>query len=143
MALICLVPSADWDKPIFKVLANNDTGAAAGHQGGIVIPKDLRSFFPGLSTANTSMLVPTTDRRLTAELFAENRHLGTVSTRYQYQTWGGTRTPESRLTDQLGALRNLATGGDILIIQRNIDRLDRYRLTLVRKSSSDGRRQLP
>lgn len=136
MALIALIPSADWDLPFFKVLANNDTGAATGHQGGIVIPKDLRSFFPGLSE-ETSSWNPTTDQRIEAELFVENRFLASVSTRYQYQTWGGTRTPESRLTDQLVPLRNLAQGGDILIFQRSIDRLDKYRLTLVRKSSNE------
>ena len=136
MALIALIPSNDWDIPFFKVLADNDTGAAAGHQGGIVIPKDLRSFFPGLSD-ETSAWNPTTDQRIEAELFAENKFLATVSTRYQYQTWGGTRSPESRLTDQLVPLRSLAKGGDILIFQRSIDRLDRYRLTLVRKSSGE------
>ena len=50
---------------------------------------------------------------------------------------GGTRSPESRLTDQLAPLRNLAHGGDILIFQRSIDRLDRYCLTLVRQSSDE------
>lgn len=136
MALIALAPSTDWDLPFFKVLANNDTGAASGHQGGIVIPMDLRPFFPGLSGA-TSSWNPTTDQRIEADLFVENRFLTSVSTRYQYQTWGGTRSPESRLTDQLAPLRNLACGGDILVFQRSIDRLDRYRLTLVRQSS-DG-----
>ncbi len=134
MPLIALTPDADWDIPFFKVLANNDTGAAAGHQGGIVIPKDLRSFFPGLSE-ETSPWNPTTDQRIEADLFVENKFLATVSTRYQYQTWGGTRTPESRLTDQLVPLRNLAHGGDLLIFQRSIERLDRYRLTLVKQTS--------
>jgi putative restriction endonuclease len=136
MALIALTPPTDWDLPFFKVLANNDTGAARGHQGGIVIPKDLRRFFPGLSDA-TSAWNPTTDQRIEADLFVENRFLAAVSTRYQYQTWGGTRSPESRLTDQLVPLRSLAHGGDILIFQRSIDRLDRYRLTLVRQSSNE------
>lgn len=136
MALIALTPSTDWDLPFFKVLANNDTGAAAGHQGGIVIPKDLRPFFPGLSDA-TSSWNPTTDQRIEAELFVENHFLASVSTRYQYQTWGGTRSPESRLTDQLVPLRSLASGEDILIFQRSIDRLDRYRLTLVRQTSDE------
>ena len=132
--LKCLIPSAEWDCPIFKVLAHNDTGAAKGHQGGIVVPKDLRPFFPWL-TGNASALDPTEDRRIEAELFIANAYKQTVSTRYQYQTWGGTRSAESRLTDQLGALRNEAVGGDILIIQRNMARLDCYRLTLVKQSS--------
>jgi putative restriction endonuclease len=88
MALIALTPSSDWDLPFFKVLANNDTGAASGHQGGIVIPMELRPFFPGLSDA-TSPWNPTTDQRIDADLFVENRFLASVSTRYQYQTWGG------------------------------------------------------
>jgi putative restriction endonuclease len=137
MALMCLVPTDDWDASFFKVLASNDTGDARGHQGGIVVPKDLRGFFPGLSEAGTSALQPTADRRLTAELFLENRYLGTVSTRYQYQTWGGTRTAESRLTDQLVPLRSQASVNDVLIMQRNTSRLDLFRLTLVRKSSPD------
>lgn len=136
MTLMALISSPDWDLPFFKVLANNDTGAASSHQGGIVIPKYLRPFFPGLSGV-TSSWNPTTDQRIEADLFVENRFLTSVSTRYQYQTWGGTRTPESRLTDQLSSLRNLAHGEDILIFQRGIDRLDRYRLTLVRRSSDE------
>ncbi len=136
MALIALIPSIDWDLPFFKVLAKNDTGAASGHQGGIVIPIDLRPYFPGLSGI-TSSWNPTTDHRIEADLFVENRFISSVSTRYQYQTWGGTRRPESRLTDQLSPLRNLANGGDILIFQRGIDHLDKYRLTLARQSSSE------
>lgn len=136
MTLMALTSSPDWDLPFFKVLANNDTGAASGHQGGVVIPKVLRPFFPGLSGVISS-LNPTTDQRIEADLFVENRFLTSVSTRYQYQTWGGTRTAESRLTDQLSSLRNLAQGEDILIFQRGIDRLDRYRLTLVRRSSDE------
>lgn len=136
MALRCLITSPEWDFPIFKVLANNDTGNAKGHQGGVVVPKDLRPFFPGLTGA-VSAAKPTIDHKVEAQLFVENGYKGTVSTRYQFQTWGGERSPESRLTDQLGPLRNSAAGGDILIIQRSIDRLDYFRLTLVRKASQE------
>ena len=136
MPLNCLIPSPDWDNAIFKVLANNDTGNAKGHQGGIVIPKELRPFFPGLS-GSVSHASPTIDRRVTAELFNQNNYLKTVDTRYQFQTWGGTRSPESRLTDHLTALRNLASGEDFLILQRRNDSLTHFRLTLVPKASSD------
>lgn len=136
MTLRCLLKTPEWDFPFFKVLANNDTGNARGHQGGIVIPKDLRAFFPGLIVP-VSAITPTTDRRVEAQLFVENSYKGTVRTRYQFQTWGGARGPEARLTDQLVPLRNSAVGGDILIIQRSIDRLDYYRLTLVRSSSPE------
>ncbi|MEO6918655.1 MAG: ATP-binding protein [Collimonas sp.] len=136
MALNCLDKSAEWGPPIFKVLANNDTGSAPGHQGGVVIPEALRQYFPQLK-GSVSPQHPTIDQRMEADLFAENAFLATVSTRYQYQTWGGARSPESRLTDQLGPLRNLARGGDILVIQRRADDSSRIRLTLVRKSCAD------
>jgi putative restriction endonuclease len=136
MALRCLTTSLEWDFPIFKVLASNDTGSARGHQGGVVIPKDLRHFFPGLA-GQVSASRPTIDRRVDAQLFVENNYKGTVNTRYQFQTWGGERSAESRLTDQLGPLRNSAAGGDVLIIQRSIDRLDYYKLTLIRKGSPE------
>ena len=136
MTLFALIGDPDWDFPFFKVLANNDTAAARGHQAGIVIPIDLRMYFPGLSD-NTSATNPTSDRRVEADLYNENTFLASVSTRYQFQTWGGTRSPESRLTDQLATLRNLAVGGDVVIFQRSIDRLDRYRITLVRQGSSE------
>jgi putative restriction endonuclease len=132
--LNCLLPSDEWDSPIFKVLAHNDTGAAKGKVSGLVIPKDLRPYFPWLA-GNASALDPTEDRRIEAELFIGNTYKQTVNARYQYQTWGGTRSAESRLTDQLGTLRNEAIGGDILVIQRNMARLDCYRLTLVKQSS--------
>lgn len=136
-ALNFLAPSnEEWDSPFFKVLANNDTGNSRGHQGGVVIPKELRSFFPGLS-ASFSAEKPTNDKRIEAELFIENEPDAIVNTRYQFQSWGGKRNPESRITDNLGSLRNKAQGGDILIIQRSIDRIDRFKITLVRQSSKE------
>lgn len=126
----------NWESAFFKVLANNDTGNAPGHQGGIVVPAALRRYFPPLSNS-TSATNPTVDVRLKADLYCENQYLGTVQTRYQYQTWGGVRSPEARITDQLGPLRNKARGGDLLIIQRNVDDHAYYRLRLIRQTS-DG-----
>jgi len=130
-----LLANPEWDSPFFKVLANNDTGAAAGHQGGAVIPKLLQQYFPSL-TGITNAANPTIDYRIFADLYAENKFLGTVSTRYQFQTWRGTRS-ETRLTENLGALRDLASGEDILLIQRNMVSLDHYRLILVRKNCDE------
>src|SRR5438067_2316226 len=59
---------SDWDKPFFKSLANNDTTAAPGHQGGLVVPKDLRRFFPGL-LGRISASTPTLDRRILTDLY--------------------------------------------------------------------------
>lgn len=124
-----------WNPPVFKILANNDTGSAPGHQGGIVIPAALRWVFPRLIN-DTTPDKPTIDQRIDVELYLESTLLTRVTPRYQYQTWGAERSPESRVTDQLGPLRNRATGGDILVIQKS--RLDNnlYRFTLVPSKSA-------
>jgi putative restriction endonuclease len=127
----------EWDAPFFKRLAHNDTGQAAGHQGGMVLPKDLRQFLPALDEAATSLEAPTTDRYLRAEMFVGAKHLTDSVLRYQLQTWGGTRSAESRITDGFGPLRNQAREGDLLIFQRRADALDRLRLILVKKGTPE------
>lgn len=122
---------ADFDAPVFKVLANNDTGAAKGHQGGLVVPKAIEQYFPRL-TGETSADIPTLDASVTLELWVGLRRLGTVQSRYQFQTWGGERSPERRLTSGFSEWRNNAKGGDIAIFQRSVDDEYYYRLTLVR-----------
>jgi putative restriction endonuclease len=134
MSLAKLLGDADWDHPIFKKLAPNDTGEAPGHQGGMVIPRPLRSYFPNLA-GQTSPDVPTISCRIDSDLFEGSTFLGKANARYQYQTWGDKRSPESRLTDELGPLRNKARGGDLLLVQRHLRDLDRYRLTLVRQGT--------
>ena len=125
----------DFDRPLFKKLANNDTGAAAGHQGGIVITTDMAVYFPQL-TVPTSSLSPTVDIGVRAALFLENVQVGLVDTRYQYQTWGGTRL-ERRLTSNLGAIRRAASKHDYLIIERSLSDPNFYRLTLLRKGTQE------
>lgn len=123
----------DWKAPVFKVLAHNDTGAARGHQAGFLIPKALRKYMPALAGVVDAMH-PTLDKRIRADLFLEDRFMGQVNTRYQFQTWAATRKEESRITDELGPIHKPAEGGDILVIQRS-QKEDRFRLTLVRKTS--------
>lgn len=120
-----------FDRPLFKRLAHNDTGAAAGHQGGVLIPKDMDRYFPQLSGAATPAN-PTVDKHIRAALFVDSLHVGLVETRYQYQTWGGARPPERRLTGELGPLRNVAAAHDFMIIERSLSDPDFYRLTLHR-----------
>jgi len=141
MQLINLMNPSEWDFPVFKMLAANDTGNSPGKQAGILIPVELRPFFPGL-TGNISGENPTISTRIETELFCENRYVGTVSSRYQFQTWGGTRNPEARLTDHLGILLNSAFADDIILFQRSIYHLDRYKLTLIRKSSDEYKKIL-
>jgi putative restriction endonuclease len=123
-----------FDTPVFKVLSPNDTGAAPGHQGGIVVPKDIEDFFPDVVGEITAEN-PTADVTLIADLIVEGRLVDTVSTRYQYQTWGGTRSPERRLTSNLGPLRNIANADDLILIARDIDDPFRIAITLVRANT--------
>ena len=125
---------AAWDAPFFKRLAHNDTGSASGHQSGVFIPRDIRCYFPELDEDLISGANPTTDRYLTAEMFILDQQVATAIVRYQLQTWTGTRTPERRITANLGPVLNHASGGDLLVMQRSRDKLEVYRLILVRKS---------
>lgn len=126
----------EFDAPVFKILAHNDTGEAVGHQGGVVIPKDLDPFFPQLARS-VSAHRPTVDQRITAHMFDGSVYLGSAETRYQFQTWGGTRSPERRLTGNITPLRNRASAGDVLLIQRGVIDDAQYRLTLLRIGSPD------
>ena len=122
---------AEFDAPLFKKLAHNDTGAAVGHQAGVVIPKDMDRFFPDLGSGVTASS-PTVDENIRAALFVGDTPVGVVSTRYQYQTWGGARPPERRITGNLTALRNAAAADDYLIIERSTTDPTFYRLRLLR-----------
>jgi len=126
-----------WDAPFFKRLAHNDTGQAAGHQGGMVLPKDLRHFLPSLDEAATSRVVPTTDRYLRAEMFIGTAQLIESVVRYQFQTWGGTRSAESRITDGFAPLRNRAVEDDLILFQRRADAVDRFRMILVKQGTPE------
>ena len=130
---------ANFDSPLFKRLAHNDTGTAVGHQGGIVIPRDLDKYFPQLS-GQTSVATPTVDTHIRAALFVGTHQVDLVTTRYQYQTWGGERSPERRLTGNLGALRDSAKADDYLIIERSIVDPAFYRITLLRSGTPDYQR---
>jgi putative restriction endonuclease len=123
----------EYDAPFFKVLARNDTGETGSHQGGIVIPKVISPYFPTLAVS----VGPTSDRAITADLYNGPQFLTTIETRYQIQTWGGTRSPEHRLTQNLGMLRNLARAGDILKFERKTGETDRYKLTLLRRGNPE------
>lgn len=123
----------EFDTPFFKRLANNDTGNAPGHQAGIVIPKDLDSFFPTLPPATPAN--PTVEQRVKALLVVPNIGSQLADARYQHQTWGGTRQPERRLTDNLSFLRNQAHADDFLLFERSLDDLNLFRLTLLKSGS--------
>jgi putative restriction endonuclease len=124
------------DALVFKRLSHNDSGQSRGHQGGIVIPKDLAEFFPPLPAVATA-LNPTVDVRLTADLFVDGARVATVETRYQYQTWGGTRSPERRLTDNLGPLRSVSSEGDIVLFAKDLEDDTYIQMHLVRGGTKE------
>ncbi|PHS25952.1 MAG: restriction endonuclease [Robiginitomaculum sp.] len=124
------------DTSVYKKLAHNDTGAAAGHQGGIVIPKDIAEFFPPLP-AVIAKGGPTVDTRLKADLFVDGVRVAAIETRYQHQTWGGTRTAERRLTDNLGPLRNEATEDDIVLFTKDLLDDEYIQIHLLRKATAE------
>lgn len=124
------------DNAVFKKLAHNDTGAARGHQGGIVIPKDIAEFFPPLN-ASPSVTSPTVDARLKAELFVDGRRVASVNTRYQHQTWGGSRPAERRLTDNLGELRNRADKDDIVLFSKDLLDDSFIKIHLIRQGTAE------
>ena len=120
------------ETPVYKVLARNDTGDAAGHQGGIVIPAEIEDFFPDVEGEITAA-TPTADVFVAAVLIVDGEYRGRVQTRYQYQTWGGTRSPERRLTSGLGPLRNVARAGDMVLFSRDPERPAEMSLVLLRQ----------
>jgi putative restriction endonuclease len=121
-----------FDSPVYKLLSPNDTGGARGHQAGIVIPADIADFFPDVEGTITPA-TPTADVSVVADLFVDGRFVGMVETRYQFQTWGGQRSPERRLTGGLGPLRNHANPDDIVLFSRDPEIPDRMMITLVRQ----------
>ena len=124
----------NYDLPCFKILAKNDTAAAAGHQGGLVIPKAIEEFFPDLTDPITSVQ-PTRDVELIAEIWIDGLFREIVRPRYQHQTWGGTRSPERRLTSNLTLLRREAQAGDIVTFERNLEIENYFRISLVKRGT--------
>lgn len=122
------------DGQFFKILSNNDTGQARGHQGGMVIPKAISQFFPPIEF-KPSADQPTADVRLSATLYCDGAFVGTAATQFQMQTWRAKRSPEWRLTDNLGQLRNRASEDDILVFEKDLLEENAISLFLITKAS--------
>lgn len=131
--LLLLLTDDEWDTPFFKKLARNDTASATGHQGGFVVPKAIRAYFPVLDLSRPSATRPTVDTALRATLYIGARCVGTVTVRYQLQTWSGTRSAESRVTQNLGPVREPASEGDYYVLQRHRDSLNYFRIILIKR----------
>lgn len=125
----------EFDAPFFKVLSHNDSGESRGHQGGMVFPKGLRCFFPEIS-GETTVISPTIDRYIIAELWINSVRVDTRKVRYQMQTWGSTRLAESRITEGFAPLRKFSKAGDIVLFERDMSSLDKYKITLLSQDTS-------
>lgn len=119
----------EFDAPVYKKLAKNDSGKSGANQAGFLIPKELHPYFPPLVKIDAEVApgVP-----IKAVLMIGSENVGTVETRYQLQTWGGKRKGENRITGNLTALRGESNRDDILLIERNIADRSLYRLTLLK-----------
>ncbi len=122
-----------YDQPFYKQLPKNDLGIDT-HQGGVVIPKALLAYLPPLPPPSTG---PTEETPLILDLFDGRNPVATVTSRWHYQTWGNTRSPEHRLTKNIeSALLAKASVGDILQFERQLGTVDRFRVTLIRSGTS-------
>lgn len=124
------------DQPFFKTLRGNDLPSSRSHQGGPLIPKDLTAYFP---TLQATRLRPAPDADLLLEL-QQDSGAEVIRSRYQYQTWGATRTPEARITRGLRGFLSGANAGDSLVFRRVIGTTNRFQISLVTANSPLGRR---
>jgi len=136
MSIVDFLKNQEWDAPFFKILADFDSGASEAHMAGIYLPKSLKTYLPSLDLASLSPGSPTTDRYLRADMFIGTTLVASGDVRYQLQTWRGTRSGESRMT-QIAPIRRESEAGDLIVFQRSIEALDLFRLILVKKMS-DG-----
>jgi len=137
MSLKAFLKDPAWDSPFFKQLASNDTHQTGSHQGGMAFPKDLRRYLPSLDASETSALSPTTERILQVEIYIGTDFKLFSPLRYQFQTWSGERSPESRLTKGFSLIGKAARAGDIVVFQRRADVLDVFRLMLIKRETSE------
>jgi len=132
-----IISDSGWDAPFFKKIALNDSGEGRGHQGGPALPKVLCTYLPTLNEGEITASTPTVERYLDITMYVGLQPVAESPVRYQFQTWGGTRPPEGRLTDGFAPLHKISCKHDILIFQRRIDSLNRFRVFLIRKDSAE------
>lgn len=126
---------SEFDYAIFKKLTKTDTGGdGASHQGGFLVPKALGEYFPEVPVPTKENPAPSIE--IEAALYLDTELVGVVTTRYQHQTWAMTRTPERRVTGNLGPLMSSAVAGDYLLIERSLDNPLFFRLTLLPKDTT-------
>lgn len=99
----------------YKRLAPNDTGATSGNMAGFLVPAKLVPLFPILpppSPPEGSSAIS-----IRAQILRDGTDKGVVESKFQLQTWGGTRTPEYRVTGALDPILGPAKGADLITIE--------------------------
>lgn len=130
-----MIHLSDFDAPFFKRIPKNESSVAKGKQSGFVIPKRSRMYFPKLALPGPANWVP--DTQIDARLIVNGIVVEVVSTRYQNQTWSGTRDPgEFRITGQLGALIHVSMPGDLLLFRRHLQHENFYVLELISRGTA-------
>lgn len=141
---------SDYDMGAFKVLANNDLPSGRGHQAGPLIPAAFRNIFPDLTDQQITEDRPAPSSFISIELQLNGTGFGHAVGRYQLQTWGGTRSGETRVTSQhstressgtpLRDLLALGQAGDILVFRRLLGTSDHFAFDLIRQSDASFER---
>jgi putative restriction endonuclease len=108
----------------------------------VLIPATLDRYFPQIAD-DVTLQQPAVYVGIHAALFTGSLQVGLVETRYQYQTWGGTRPPERRITGNLGPIHGAAARDDILLIERSLADPQFYRVTLHRAGTAGFNSLLP
>ena len=122
----------EFDAPLFKVLAKNDTGQAKSNQGGPVIPKKLQAYMPEIERPPG---VHAPGMEIEAILMLGATEVDRVKARYQAQTWGGTRIPGELRITRIPALHKVSKAGDIFMVERGLGNRNLFRLTLLQQGT--------
>jgi putative restriction endonuclease len=129
-----------WDHGFFKILSSNDTGKN-NNQAGPVIPIPIHQYLPPIIEKPT-VQKPAVSIPLFVELWCGSEFLSESSVRYQIQSWpttvrkNGQYKQERRITRNIRELMDKAEPEDLLIMQRHLHSLSKYRLTLIRKNDA-------
>lgn len=124
----------EFEGPLFKILSRNDSGEGKGNQAGVLIPEQLRRFFPDLPPATAAQPAPHVPIR--AVLVLDDGGPVTATPSYQLQTWNLTRKGETRITGELQTIRKPSHKGDIILIERGRSDPMQYRLTILQQGTA-------
>lgn len=122
----------DFESPLFKRLSKTDANKGSSHVAGILIPTELRPFFPALPVPTDAEVAPSVPISVIMVVPGMSP-IDTIAS-YQFQTRTNKRKPESRLTGGIEPFRQASDIGDFALFERSGTRDDLFRITLVTKA---------